>query len=144
MMMTMDNSRRVLNIAALFDFISGVLLTALGICGFALAFTALNTPDLAYKMSSFGGSSVIIGSCALLVLTGGLAIVEGFLALRAVKDPSRIMPVWVLSIVTLVLHVVSLIIDFAAGSFGLYNVFGVMIASMVFAAANSMKNEVEA
>ena len=60
MMMTMDNSRRVLNIAALFDFISGVLLTALGICGFALAFTALNTPDLAYKMSSFGGSSVII------------------------------------------------------------------------------------
>ena len=103
--MEMSMSRKLLNAAAIIEFIEGAFVLVLcalvvlaGISDPTLGEAVTTTPSLGefapYTVLIVGG---VLGLCALG------SIIMGFLERRAAKDPTKIMPVWVLSIISTVL-----------------------------------------
>lgn len=107
--MEMTISRKVLNIAGILDYIAGGLTLLLGIAITGAGVLAMNDPELAQDMPADLGvhTALIIG----IVLAAGalLTMVYAHLERVAAKNPAKIMPVWVLSILSVVFSVGNLI-----------------------------------
>ena len=143
MTMTMDSSKKVLNIAAVINFICGVPMTLLGIFGLSSAAAAYTVPEIADSLGEAGPmAAVLIFAASLIVLFSGiLTIVEGILDKRAAKDPTKVMPVWWISIVLLVTHGISVVLAAMNGTLGIGSIAGLALTAFVFWAADFMKKE---
>ena len=107
--MEMTISRKVLNIAGILDYIAGGLTLLLGIAITGAGVLAMNDPELAQDMPVDLGvhTALIIG----IVLAAGalLTMVYAHLERAAAKNPAKIMPVWVLSLLSVLINVGNLI-----------------------------------
>ena len=144
--MEMSMSRKLLNAAAIIEFIEGAFVLVLcalvvlaGISDPTLGEAVTTTPSLGefapYTVLIVGG---VLGLCALG------SIIMGFLERRAAKDPTKIMPVWVLSILSVVLGAGSIVLNLVhqvAIADLAFNFVGLAISILVLAAANNIKKE---
>ena len=86
-------------------------------------------------------AGVVMALSAVILVIGFLATVEGVLARRAAKDPSKVMPVWYLSIALLVINVIGLILSIVTGTLGISTIIELLFTGLVFQAAGFMKKE---
>lgn len=143
--MEMTLSRKVLNISAIMEFIAGGCSVLLCIALVGATIAATHDPELAQALSEAIDQESLV---YLAVGAGIIAIpsfVYGFLQKKAAKDPSKIMPVWVLSLIGMVLQAAELIYDITqnTGVAALIPSFiMLLITILVFTAANSIKKAV--
>lgn len=129
--------------------ILGALLLAAG--GAAIVNGAANA-ELAELTAETGVDQLTITGIAVVTsviaaIAGAVDLVCGILGLRAAKDPSKIKPVWILAIISLVFGVINAIGTLGTGV-NASNI-GAAIGSVVFAGllfwvANSIKTQVNA
>lgn len=80
----------------------------------------------------------------ILIVAAAVSILEGVLGIRAAKDASKIMPVWILAIIGLVGAVITIIVSIANGSFAanaVSNIITLVIDGLMFWIANNIKTE---
>ena len=143
MTMTMDSSKSILNIASILDFISGIPMMIIGILGLTGTSIASQVPEITSELADAApavAAVAVIASAACLI-SGLLTIVEGILTRRAAKDPAKVMPVWVISLVLLVMHGITVVQNAMAGTLGISTILSVVLTGIVFYAANFMKKE---
>jgi hypothetical protein len=93
----------------------------------------------AMDVTIIGGTYSLLGVLALLA--GLLAITEGVLGLRAARDTSRIMPVWVISLVGLVFGIVDLAIVVSQQADMTAAVIDLMAAALLFWVVNDIRTK---
>ena len=139
----------ILTIAGGVISILGALLLAAG--GAAIVNGAANA-ELAQLTAETGVDQLTVTGIAVVTsviaaIAGAVDLVCGILGLRAAKDPSKIKPVWILAIISLVFGVINAIGTLGTGV-NASNI-GAAIGSVVFAGllfwvANSIKTQVNA
>lgn len=142
--MEMTLSRKFLNVAGILDYIFGSLTLLLSFLVAGAGIYVLDNPGLANALpTDFGHYTVLvvgIGLAAGAVFT----LFFGHLERAAAKDPARVMPVWVLSILSVVLGAGSIILNLVhqvAIADLAFNFVGLAISILVLAAANNIKKE---
>ena len=107
--MKMTFSRQFLDIAGIMDCLVGIIALIMSILVCGAGIVIVNAPELGAELpSTFGEYTVLI--IGMVIAAGSLfAIFFGHLERAAAKDPAKIMPVWVLSLVSVFLSVGSLI-----------------------------------
>ncbi len=136
--MEMKNSRTVLQVAGVIDFVFGIPGVLLGILGIAGAAAIANIPELSEEAAGVS-AALMGGGSVLIILASMVAVIEGILTLRAVKDPTKIMPVWVLALIYLGFSVIGMVYALSMSSVGTTDVVRLALNAFVFYAANSMK-----
>ena len=137
--MQRSRSQKVLLVLSILSIISAVI----------AAFGAADSAEAASVLEGSGitqGEAGLLASGARLVIIceGIVELIMGILGIRAANDNRKIMPVWVISIIELVLSAISLITTIVNGSFATQSVS--VIATLVFAGlmmwiANNIKME---
>ena len=143
MTMTMDSSKNILNIASIIDFICGIPMMILGILGLTGTSIASQVPEITNELAEAGPAlaAVAVIASAVCLISGLLTVVEGILSRRAAKDPTKVMPVWVISLVLLVMHGIAVVQNAMNGTLGIGTILSFALTQVVFWAANFMKKE---
>ena len=143
MTMTVNSARKILNIAAVIHIICGIPMIVIGILGLSGTAAASVTPEIVESLAEAGPmtAGAVMALSAVTLIVGFLAVVEGVLAKRAAKDPSKVMPVWYLSIALLVINVIGLILSIVTGTLGISTIIELLFTGLVFQAAGFMKKE---
>lgn len=140
--MEMTNNRRVLKLASVLDFISGVPTALFGAASLIGAGAVAANPELITDASEGAGLTAILGGGGLLFLViGVLSIVVGVLAWRAAQDSSKIMPAWYAAAAMLAIQVVSTVVSAAMFHVSIGGLVSLAFSGLVFYAANNMKKE---
>ena len=141
--MTVNSARKILNFAAVIHIICGIPMIVIGILGLSGTAAASVTPEIVESLAEAGPmtAGVVMALSAVILVIGFLATVEGVLARRAAKDPSKVMPVWYLSIALLVINVIGLILSIVTGTLGISTIIELLFTGLVFQAAGFMKKE---
>ena len=142
--MEMTLSRKVLNIAGILDYIAGGFTLLLGAVVIGADVLAKNDPALAQDMPvDFGEHTVLI--VGITLAAGAIfTLVYAHLERVAAKNPAKIMPVWVLSILSVGFSVFTLISDLtrhaALADMG-PNFAGLVFGILMLVIANNIKKE---
>ena len=141
--MTVNSARKILNFAAVIHIICGIPMIVIGILGISGTAAASVAPEIADSLAEAGPmtAGAVMALSAVILVIGFLATVEGVLARRAAKDPSKVMPVWYLSIALLVINVIGLILSIVTGTLGISTIIELLFTGLVFQAAGFMKKE---
>ena len=141
--MTVNSARKILNFAAVIHIICGIPMIVIGILGLSGTAAASVTPEIVEALAEAGPmtAGAVMALSAVILVIGFLATVEGVLARRAAKDPSKVMPVWYLSIALLVINVIGLILSIVTGTLGISTIIELLFTGLVFQAAGFMKKE---
>lgn len=142
--MESTTSKHILNIAGVLEVITGSLTLILSIAALALGIGGLTHAQYAQNFLVDIGACTLLGMGAVLGVNAAFSILYGFLEKRAAKNPSKIMPVWYISIISTVFNAIRLIIDIVnqtplSDMVGSIVFFG--IAVLVMIAAGSIKKE---
>ena len=123
----MDRYARIIFVFSILDIVEAVLLVALGALAIGLG-VGEESQDL------FNGSLVMI-------VTGVITLLTGLLGIRAAKNPAKIKPVYILSIIGLVASVIALVVKIATGGEDILSAVSSVATSalMFFAAWNINK-----
>jgi hypothetical protein len=142
--MEMSFSRKFLNAAGFLDYILGTLALIISVLISAAGVYVYMHPALAKEIpSDFGRFSVLV--LGIAVAAGAVfTILYGYLERAAARDPARIMPVWVLSILSVVLEAGNIISDLvhhtAIADMG-YAFLGLAFSILVLIITNNVRKE---
>ena len=142
--MEMTLSRKVLNIAGILDYIAGGFTFLLGAVIAGAGVLAMNNPEFAQDMPTDLGVFTVLIIGIALAAGALLTMIYAHLERAAAKNPAKIMPVWVLSILSVVLGAGSIVLNLVhqvAIADLAFNFVGLAISILVLAAANNIKKE---
>lgn len=148
-----SGSQKTLLVISIIDIVSGALaliaglMTTLlgGFMGAAVGGAGEELAEAGVTAAEAGAASAVTSILSVFIIVAGIiSIIEGILGVRAANDATKIMPVWIIAIVSLVGSIVSLIMVFVNGSFadsGLSTIATLVIDAMMFWIANNIKVE---
>lgn len=151
--MERSGSQKILRVISIIDIVGGVLMLILGLMttvaggllGGAAGSATLDLVEEGIDPSDVGALSMLTTALAVIVIVEAIiSIIEGVLGLRAAKDATKIMPVWILAIITLVASAIGLIMVFVNGTFasdGITSICTLVMDGLMFWIANNIKNE---
>lgn len=148
--MEKSGSQKVLKVVSILDIISAVLMFLMAIVGIvgSAGVASLNTADLADSGLTAGDQTAGVALfgiiAAVMFVIGILELIEGILGIRAANDPSKIMPVWVIAIISLAGSVISLVMgafNVAGMTLSISSVLAVALDGLMFWVANNIKNQ---
>ena len=140
--MDLAKSQKIIKVLGVLNIIAAVfcLVVALGLLGvgglggMAAADLEAPDPDLATGIAVF-----LIGGLFMLA-SGVIDLIEGIFSLRAAKDAAKAKPLWVISIISVVLNAGALINSFSQGSQDIATaVFSLLLSCGVLYLANNIK-----
>lgn len=138
----------VLSIISIVFAALGILASIAAIAGGAM-FGAAPAQDVSDALSGTGvtqgEASAVIGIVGLVLLLGcAFELLVGILGIRAANDNQKIMPVWWLTLITLILDVIGVVMGLMGGSSGsdvTSSIVGIVVAALMFWIANNIKRE---
>lgn len=137
----MSNSQKYIKIISIIDIVFGVIGLIVGVLGatggFIAASGATGADVAATDAAGFGGVMIILAIACIF------EIIVGILGLRAAKDASKIKPVFVLSIISLAVGVVSLIMSITGGSFKASDLAGLVGSALMVFCANNVRKQAQ-
>jgi vacuolar-type H+-ATPase subunit I/STV1 len=137
--MSLEKSQKIVKVLGILAIISAVvsLLAAVGLLG--LGGVGVATIDSATDEQATGVAVVFFLGIVLLV-TGVVDLLEGIFSLRAAKDASKAGPLWVFSIIGLVLAAIAVIASLMNGGQSLgSDICTLLINGGIFYLANNIK-----
>ena len=135
-----SGSRKMLKFLGVLDIIFGIAGIIFGIIMFVGG--GLGAVIATDSDAQVGAVAIVLVGIIMLV-SGLFDLILGILAVRAANNPRRIMPVWVLALISLILNVIGVIsgISSGGGSGIIPSIVGLIIAVIVFVIANNVKKE---
>ena len=142
--MEMTLSRKFLNVAGILEYIYGALTLLIAVVVAGAGIYVLQKPNIALALPrDFGDYTMVIVGIAMAA-SSVFSIIFGRLERAAAKDPAKIMPVWVLSLLSFVLEAVSIVVNLVQGAAVTAmasNFIGLAISILVLVAASNIKKE---
>lgn len=149
--MQRSGSQKALLVLSILNIIGAVLALLSGLAmmmGGALI-GAVDSSEAAAALQGTGVTQGEIGVVAALagfmVIFGGIVeLIMGILGVRAANNNQKIMPVWVLAIISLVLNAIGLVAAIVNGSFatqGVSYILALILAVLMMWIANNIKRE---
>ena len=149
--MQRSGSQKALLVLSILNIIGAVLalLGGLGLMMGGAFIGAVNSSDAAQALAGSGvsqGELGILTSVAgfVVILAGVVELVMGILGVRAANDNQKIMPVWVLAIISLVLNAIGLVSSFVSGTIGTQGasyIVSLILAVLMMWICNNIKRE---
>ena len=139
--MKIETSKSVLKVCGVIDMIYGVLEMLLGVMttaggGLISAVGSLAQADV----PEVAGPLVLVFGIGI-VLMGVFSLVVGVLSRKAVTDPSKAQPAFVLAVISLVLTGINLVASLVNGGSPVSAIVGVALNGLLVAAAYTMRKE---
>ena len=148
--MERTTAQKIIRIISILNSIQGALYFIMGaIFIFGGAFigtadpatlTTTTTGDISLTQGELGAISAFVGIA--MFVTGLVGLIVGILGLRAAKDATKIKPVWIMSIISLVLNIITFVSNLTQGNNILGSLAGVAIACLMFWACNNVKQSI--
>ena len=150
--MQRSGSQKVLLVLSILNIIAAVIMLlggALMMMGGAL-FGAVPASEAASALAGTGVTQGQAGALAgiagfVILFAGVIELILGILGVRAANDNQKIMPVWVLAIISLILNLGGLISTVANGTFsgstGASYIVSLILAILMMWIANNIKKE---
>lgn len=144
-------SQKVLLVISIIDIIGAALMLLAGLA-FMLGGAVIGAIDPTEASEALSGTGVTQGQIGIFVGVGGFVIIMagvielvlGILGVRAANDNQKIMPVWIVSIISLAFGIIGLIAIIAGGAFATQGVSGIVsliISALMLWVANNIKKE---
>lgn len=145
--MNRSGSQKALLVISIINIVLGVLALILSILGFVAGTTlsaagpiaaeqaGLTVEETAVAAGLFSGIS-IVG-----IISSILEIIVGVLGIRAANDASKIMPVWIISLIEVASVVIAIIFSLVNGNFEPSSILTLAFGCLVFWIANNIKNQ---
>lgn len=136
--MSLNTSKIILKVVGIISTISGGLGTVLGLVLTIASFVIANNPS--YGDANDMGITLVAGIIMLIISI--MPLVMGIFALIGAKDSSKIIPAWVISIISLVISTGGLLlnfVDFMGVKIIIASLAAFMISIVIFLAANTIK-----
>lgn len=150
--MQRSTDQKVIRIASFFNIAQAVLSACLSIFFFVgTSFVVSADPsEVADLVQETGLTTAELGNYTSMLgymsgFTALLELVLGILGLRASNDASKIMPVWVLAIVSVLSNIVTiarLVMQGTPGSSLLQSILPLVISAVVLYSANNIKSQI--
>ena len=138
--MSLEKSQKIVKVLGILSIIGAVasFIVALGMFGLGgsgAANMAANDDNAAT------GVAVVIVLGVVMLVEGVVSLVQGVFSLQAAKDATKAQPLWIISIIGVVLAVLSVIASFTnnGGQDVLTKIFSLIISCFTFYLANNIK-----
>jgi len=147
--MSLDNAKKSIIILGVLNIIFGIFGIVLGVAflsggnmlGKSVIETAAPAAEGAAEALTMSGIMLVLGVFVLVAAVVDLLL--GIFSIIGGKNPVKIMPAYVLSIIAIILSVVTMILDFANGvnvSTILDGIVGIVFSVTSFACARTIRN----
>ena len=136
----MSGSQKYIKIIGILNIIGGAFYALIGILGF-LGKGIVGNEALVQEV---GDSSAPLAANVLFILMIGIGvfyILMGVLGVRAGNDASKIGPVFILSVISLVVGVIGLLVSIFGGSFSIYSLIELIPPALMAWCANNVKKQ---
>ena len=138
--MSLEKSQKIVKVLGILSIISAVLgfiaaIGMLGIGGFGAASLDVNDENVA------AGVAVMVILGVVLLVDGVVSLLQGIFSLRAARDATRANPLWIISLIGVILAVLSVIASITNGEGGqnvLSEIFSLVISCFTFYLANNI------
>lgn len=145
----MSKSQKYIKIVSIISIIAGIVSALICIIGALGVGVATSSPELASDLNSIEGYTPEVGSSIVSGLIGSAIgglfnIIVGIFGLRAAKDANKVGPLYVWSLVSLVLNVVGLIATAATGNLEAASVLSLIFPILLFICARNVKKQRDA
>lgn len=77
----------------------------------------------------------------MMILSGAFSLLLGFLGIRAAKDASKIGPVYILAMLSLIISVVNLFVGIFGGNFSIQSLIEIVPPALMFWCAGNVKKQ---
>ena len=137
--MSLETSQKIVRVLGILSIISAVVafivaIGMLGIGGFGAANLNVDDENVA------AGIGIMLFLGIIMLVEGIVALIQGIFSLKAAKDASKATPLWIISIIGVVLAVLSVITSFANGAQDvLTEIFSLLLSCFTFYLANNIK-----
>ena len=140
--MSVEKSQKIVKVLGILSIIAAIggLLAAIGMFSLAGAGAAAVNTAVAVDGQTAGGL-VSIGLFGVILLVSSITeLLQGIFSLRAAKDASKVQPLWVISIISVVMNAISLVNSFSRDTQSILTaIFALIISCFVFYLANNIK-----
>ncbi len=131
--MKLESAKKILKIFGVLSVISGIFTILTGILSFAGG-GMLATDESTAEM---GVTALALG--LILLISGIITILQGIFSISASKNSAKIMPAWIIAIISLISNIISLISSIKNGTSAVSGIVSLLIAVLIFVAANTIK-----
>ena len=137
--MSLEKSQKIVKVLGILSIIGAVasFIVALGM--FGLGGVGVANMDSS-NSDAVQGAGIVFGLGIVMLVEGVISLMQGIFSLRAAKDASKAQPLWIISIIGVVLAVFSVISSFTSGGQDvLTEIFSLIISCFTFSLANNIK-----
>ena len=138
----MSGSQKYIKIVSILNIIGGAFYVLIGILGFLGKGLVGNEALIAEAGDSNAPIAVNVFLIAMIVV-GLFSLIVGILGVRAGNDPSKVGPVFTLSIISLAISVIGLVGSIFNGSFSIYSLIECVPPALMAWCANNVKKQVK-
>ena len=139
----MSGSQKYIKIISILNIIGGAFYVLIGILGFLGK--GLVSNEALIEQAGGDSSAPMAANVFLIVMIviGLFSLIVGVLGVRAANDPSKIGPVFTLSIVSLAISVINLFVGIFGGNFSLHSLIECVPPALMTWCANNVKKQVK-
>ena len=138
--MDLARSQKIVRVLGILDIVGAVLSLVGGIGMMGLGGVGATLPEMATDNDLRTGVGVFMFLGIILIVTGIANLLEGIFAVRAEKDASKVGPLWIFAIVTIILGVLALVTSIVNdGQDTLSSIFSLAVNCFMFYLANNIK-----
>ena len=138
----MSGSQKYIKIVGILNIIGGAFYVLIGILGF-LGKGLVGNEALIKEAGDSNAPAAVNVFLIVMIIIGLFSLIVGILGVRAGNDPSKVGPVFTLSIVSLAISVIGLVGSIFNGSFSIYSLIECVPPALMTWCANNVKKQVK-
>ena len=137
--MSLEKSQKIVKVLGILSIIGAVVSFIAAIGMFGIGGNGAANLDVNDENAAAGVGIMLVLGIVMLV-EGVVSLVQGIFSLQAAKDATKATPLWIISIIGVVLAVLSVIASFTNGGQDvLTKIFSLIISCFTFYLANNIK-----
>ena len=136
----MSNSQKYIFVISILNIIGGVFYLIIGVLGF-MGKSIAGNEALIQQAGEESVPALVTAFIIMMILSGAFSLLLGFLGIRAAKDASKIGPVYILALLSLIISVVNLFVGIFGGNFSIQSLIEIVPPALMFWCAGNVKKQ---
>lgn len=136
----MSNSQKYIFVISILNIIGGVFYLIIGVLGF-MGKSIAGNEALIQQAGEESPPALVTVFIIMMILSGAFSLLLGFLGIRAAKDASKIGPVYILAMLSLIISVVNLFVGIFGGNFSIQSLIEIVPPALMFWCAGNVKKQ---
>ena len=136
----MSGSQKYIKIISILNIIGGAFYVLIGILGF-LGKGFVSNEALIEQAGDSAAPAAVNTFLIVMIVIGLFSLCIGILGVRAANDPSKIGPVFILGVISLIISVVNVFVGIFGGNFSVYSLVECVPPALMTWCANNVKKQ---